>query len=137
MKFLEKIKNLSRNKYFSWFLVIIYAGLIFYLSSLPEIIPPILEGGFLEYIANYSIKIGLAHFLEFGILSILLFRALYVSKVKNAALYAVIITVIYAISDEFHQIFVPNRIFDYRDIFFDIIGAIVAQFVGLKKILLK
>ncbi|MEE9525310.1 MAG: VanZ family protein [Candidatus Woesearchaeota archaeon] len=126
----EGIKKSLKNPYFNWGLVVAYAALIFYMSSLPRLIPPSLEGGLIDLIANYSIHIGLAHFIEYAILSLLLFRALYVSKVKNPAVYAVVIAIVYGITDEFHQLFIPNRMFDVIDLFFNTIGAIAVQFIG-------
>jgi len=130
-----KTPKILKNKHFNWILVVVYAGLIFYMSSKPYVIPALFTGGFFERLANYSIKIGAAHFLEFAILSLLLFRALHVSKIKNAAVYAVIIAVIYAASDEIHQLFVPNRVCDIIDFSFDALGAIAVQTIGKIKLL--
>jgi len=131
MNFWKEIKRLFVNSYFNWALVILYAGLIFYVSHQPGV--PIIEGTLLETFFNYSIKIGLAHFIEYAILSLLLFRALYVSKVRNAVVYSAIISIIYGATDEFHQLFVPNRFFDLMDLFFDSLGAIFASLMTRSK----
>ena len=61
------------------------------------------------------------HIIEYGVLVILLFIA--TSKYN----YSLIIGVLYAISDELHQSFVPGRTATLRDIFYDITGI----FLGL------
>ena len=49
----------------------------------------------------------------------------------RAALAAVVISSLYGVSDEYHQLFVPGRSFDILDMVADIIGSIVgASAVG-------
>lgn len=65
------------------------------------------------------------HMIEYGLLYLLLFRALYKSSKnpsqKQLAL-AALIAVLYAISDEFHQTLVPTREGKLRDVFIDSAG---------------
>jgi len=135
MKLSKKIRAVAADKYFAGGLVILFAALIFYFSSLPHPIPEILEGSLLDRLLNYSIQIGLAHAVEYAILSLLLFRALYTTKVKNAAVYAAIIAILYGVSDEIHQYFVPGRVCDLIDVLFNSIGAVAVQFVGKIRLL--
>lgn len=105
---------------------IIIAGIIFYFSSFPNPLPPA-SPKTLELDIN-----TLLHIAEFGLLSFLValgFR----DKAKDLLL--VSITVIFAISDEIHQYFVPNRFFDVYDIIVDTIGVILGflLFVILQK----
>ena len=82
---------------------------------------------------------SIAHCLEFMGLSVLLFNAVYVSWfLKATPIIAFFGTVIYAITDEIHQIFVPDRAFQISDILVDSTGAligVIASFVILKFIL--
>lgn len=78
------------------------------------------------------------HVLEYALLYFLLFRAFLKSlgkkKRKKAYLFAVIVSVLYAISDELHQTFTPTREGSPRDIVIDTIG-IYLMFQYTKKYL--
>ena len=80
-----------------------------------------------------------AHMLEFMGLALLIFNATYATWEKKATpLIAFAGTVLYAITDEIHQIFVPGRAFQISDILVDSTGAligVIASFVILKIIL--
>lgn len=67
------------------------------------------------------------HIIEYAVLYFLLFRALFktTSLQKNpqrAMIWAAILAVLYGISDEVHQTFVPTRTGKIQDVFIDIIG---------------
>jgi VanZ family protein len=59
------------------------------------------------------------HLIEYAILVILLF--LVVKKYK----FLILISYLYALSDEFHQYFVPGRSAHFRDTFFDLTGIFI------------
>jgi len=76
----------------------------------------------------------LAHAAEFGILNLLLWRALYYGEnvsFKKALLWSLLLTVLYAASDEFHQYFVPSRQARWQDVAQDSLGAMAVNFVLL------
>ena len=99
-----------------WVPVILYAGLIFTLSSFP-LPPPKVEIPFVD---------KFIHLIEYGILGFLLYRALRVSKLaKQVFILAIIFSILYALSDEIHQLFVPGRKFDLWDLAADSVGAIL------------
>ena len=88
----------------------------------------------------------LVHVLEYGLLTFLFFRAFYLSLGKKLTLTqqllaAAICTLLYGISDEVHQLFVPSRTGKLRDVFIDGIGISIVvlytkyQFSKVKKIL--
>jgi VanZ family protein len=66
-----------------------------------------------------------AHAFFFGILAIILYRALRGEGFtrKNAAVWSVIFATIYGASDEFHQMFTQGREARIRDVLIDGIGA--------------
>lgn len=66
------------------------------------------------------------HMGEFGLLTVILMWAFY-PQVKSY--YLAIISIIYGITDEIHQYFIPYRWFDYKDIMYDSIGAITGIIV--------
>ena len=79
-----------------------------------------------------------AHCLEFAGFAVLVFNALYWSYQKFRPFPAFVISALYAVSDEVHQLFVEGRAFQLKDIFIDCIGA-AAGIIGaiiLSKLLL-
>ncbi len=62
-----------------------------------------------------------AHFAEYALLCALLFRAL-----RGRLALAWTLTVLYAVSDEFHQSFVDGRVGTPRDVVIDATGALAA-----------
>jgi VanZ family protein len=88
----------------------------------------------------------LAHIFEYGLLTFLFFRSFYLSFGKSLTLkqhlfLAALCTLIYAATDEVHQLFVPTRTGRFRDILIDGIGISIVvlytkyQFHKVKKIL--
>jgi len=114
----QKTNSYSTLKY--WFPPIIWAGLIFTFSSLPTVQTTKF------YMGDFLIK-KTAHIIEYGILAILVFRALVNSNVdkKKSFFFAIIIASIYGITDEFHQSFTPGRGPAVRDVAIDMIGATI------------
>lgn len=77
-----------------------------------------------------------AHFSVYLVLGILVWRALTNSKYKNKKfITALIICVIYAATDELHQLFVPGRGGQLKDVFIDSLGALVG--ITLSEIMYK
>ena len=72
----------------------------------------------------------LEHAGEYAVLGLLLARALggasWLSLTLRCAVGAVAIAAVYGVFDEFHQLFVPGRDFDVRDMLADVAGASVA-----------
>jgi VanZ family protein len=102
----------------AWLPVILWAGLIFHFSSGTVPITSTV------YWQNFAIK-KTGHVLLFGVLSILIYRALRMDKVdrKKAAISAVVLSTFYGTTDEFHQLFTQGREARVRDIFIDGGGA--------------
>lgn len=65
-----------------------------------------------------------AHFSSFALLGFLAYLALDNYEIKHKILYSQVISSGYAISDEIHQYFVPDRAFQISDILVDSLGAI-------------
>lgn len=80
---------------------------------------------FIESVQNVVRKC--AHFTEYFILGSLLIIAINQYKLKNKykMLLALIISAIYAMTDEFHQLFVMGRSGNIRDVCIDISGALI------------
>lgn len=109
------------RKVTAWLPSTLWMALLFYLSSLPQLPGP-------EEILTIQIIRKAGHALVFAILFVLNRRALRKanSKSTHLTLWAWTLTVLYAITDEIHQGFVPGRIPTVRDIFIDALGATLA-----------
>jgi VanZ family protein len=97
-----------------WTPVVLWAGVIFALSSIPSLTTGL---GTWDLVLR-----KLAHATAFGILALLLLRAV---RSPEAAL---LLTFLYAISDEIHQTFVRGRSGRPLDVLIDTAGAAVALF---------
>ncbi len=108
------------EKFRFWFPVILYASLIFSLSATPDkYIPELFPG---------ADKIS--HFLEYLPLGFLTVRAILKSaRVEpfHSLLIAGFMVLLFSLSDEVHQIFVPGRSFDLLDAFFDLCGSVTGS----------
>jgi hypothetical protein len=67
-----------------------------------------------------------AHIVEYAILTFLWFRSLWTvpERFKSYVIWSVGLSVLYAISDEWHQSFVPNRLGTWEDVVWDAVGAV-------------
>ncbi|HLN18988.1 MAG TPA: VanZ family protein, partial [Patescibacteria group bacterium] len=122
----SKISNLFKYYFptFAWML------LIFYFSSIPDLK---MDSG--SVTAEVIVR-KIAHLAEFSMLLWLVWRIFYHSWNlinRDALVIALIITLLYAISDEFHQTFVPGRSGQFIDVVFDFLSALFAtQLVSIK-----
>ena len=71
----------------------------------------------------------LAHFAEYLILGLLVANMFTKNNINNLYLISIILCIIYATSDEIHQIFVPGRACQLRDILIDSIGSIIGIYL--------
>lgn len=111
----------KRTAIICWFFTICYMGIIFYFSSLKGTALPELPQGF-DKIFHTGIYAGLA---------VLIFLSLKASGVRRYVfLLSVVITTIYGISDEFHQLYVPGRETSISDILVDFIGAFSGSYLA-------
>ena len=65
-----------------------------------------------------------AHFTLYFVLGILVLNLLYQYNLKNKLLIGIVICIIYSCSDEFHQLFIPGRSGELRDVIIDSIGSL-------------
>ena len=72
------------------------------------------------------------HFIAFACLGYGLYRILRFHQHKPIVITLVTIGVcgLYGLSDEIHQSFVPNRVFDWWDLFADVLGVCFACSIG-------
>jgi VanZ family protein len=105
------------RKFTLWAAVVLWAGVIFALSSIPSLSTGL---GVWDEVLRKG-----AHAIEYAILGILLFRAL------ERELPAFLLGVAYAITDEVHQHFVQGRHASPLDVAFDAAGVALGLLVVL------
>ncbi|MTI46830.1 MAG: VanZ family protein [Firmicutes bacterium] len=142
----------SRNKFviiISWLAVFLWMLLIFNMSSKVAEESNKLSKGITEIVIekvdsinpdnkfdvdslNHIIRKN-AHFFSYLVLGILVINALRRSEVSSykSIILSLAICIIYAISDEFHQAFVPGRGPQIKDVFIDSSGATIGVSVYL------
>jgi len=109
-----------------WAPLILWAGGIFYLSSLTS---DVLLVRWLDIFSSYT-----GHFFVYLILGIFAFRAFRATFSKQGNrnfLYAASFGILYAVSDELHQRFVYTRCCSLWDILVDLLGIITGLFLVL------
>ena len=119
----EKILRRSRLKFLKfWFPVFLYSGIIFYASSLPDLKPPL-------KITNIDKAFHVLEYLPFGFL---LARA-FIQQWPAVKIWQVvtICSLLYGISDEYHQSFVPGRESSVIDVVADTIGGFLGVWIYL------
>lgn len=107
-------------------------GAIFKFISKFDGIPAIysVDTKYLMYVAsvmNFIVR-KTAHFMLYAILAVLVYNlaSCYIPKRIKAILISSLICLIYAVSDEIHQLFVPGRAGQFRDVVIDFSGVLTA-----------
>ncbi len=111
-----------------WLPVFLWCALIYYLSSIPS-----LKSDFPSDVDLVLRKI--AHMSEYGFLTFLFFRASIGQKLyfQKSIAYAVIFSIVFAVTDEYHQSFVFGRNGSLFDVFVDSLGIFFVAFLIYKK----
>lgn len=129
--------NGSISRVLRWVPAAGWMGMIFYMSSQPGGESGAFSKMVLEFLASWGLDLRaffgdhafwvirkMAHFTEYFILYFLMWLALgSLTQWPRKALVAFFVTVLYACADEFHQLFVPNRVGDVLDVAIDSLGA--------------
>jgi VanZ family protein len=134
--------TLSKRKIFSWIAVVLWMGVIFMFSNQPAADSKELSSGITEFVLTAIEKISPeisghvdtlhhivrknAHFTIYLILGALALNALRTSGIRGSrsVISALAICIIYAATDELHQLFIPGRSGEVKDVFIDSSGAI-------------
>lgn len=143
-----------KNKIFL-ILTIIWMMLIFYMSHQPAKISSTQSNKVIHTIKrvtkneeiknkiNYFVVRKGAHIFLFFILGILLFESIYSGDNFLISIFlALLLSFLYACSDEYHQTFVVGRSGEFKDVLIDFSGSFISVFIvsliiKLKKILFK
>ena len=108
-----------RKAILRWLPAVAWMAVIFILSSRSDLPTP--PGGLLELLFEKGAHIG-----SYAILAILFERALALPRRGKVA--ALVLTMLYAISDEFHQSFTPGRTPSVADALADLVGALLGLY---------
>lgn len=132
-----------RRHIIAWLAVLLWMGIIFYLSHQPATKSSELSSGIVDFVVqtldklipikaldlelfHHMIRKG-AHFTAYFILGMLVMFAM--EKSTRHSYKSIILTLVicvgYAISDEVHQLFIPGRSGEVRDVLIDGSGATV------------
>lgn len=134
-----------RNKrlVIGWIALLFWVGLIFYMSNQPGDVSSKQSGLVLKLFQVLGIDLNkelgelatfivrkTAHFTKYFILYLLTINVMkYYFNIKNAILYSLIFSILYACTDEIHQYFIPGRAMAFKDILIDSSGALTAMVI--------
>ena len=115
-------KPRTKRWLYYWLPVLLWMGMIFVASSRSS----------LPFVLNKTVDLitkKAGHVTEYGVLAFLLWRA--ISRERGWPAWpslggAFVLSLLYAISDEFHQTLVPGRSGRLADVGFDVLGALLA-----------
>ncbi len=107
-----------RTRALLWLPVLVWAGVIFAFSATPNL--RFAQAADVDFVVR---KAG--HMIVFGVLAVLIWRALESSTVGRAMMWSWLLTVAYAATDEFHQSFTAGRHPSPVDVGIDSLGALL------------
>ncbi len=131
-----KKKRLSTSKLIAILFVLVGIGAAFFFSAQPANISKLQSGDVLNVFNSFGLNVSmhfvrnLAHFVLFGTIGTA-FTFLFQFKLLGMKLFtsSFMATTLMAIIDETHQIFVPGRGPQVKDVFIDASGAFVAVLI--------
>jgi VanZ family protein len=122
-----RVAESKLQRILAWLPAILWAALIFFISAQPN--------SKFSKIESFEILFIIGHLVLYGVLMALLVLALRRGTelpANYAFLIAFVILALYAISDEFHQSFVPGRTATLFDLATDLVGAFFVWLLLLK-----
>jgi VanZ family protein len=118
------VENGGNHWLWLWGPVVVYCVLIFTVSAQQDLAPP-----------RFPSSDKLAHFVVYGGLGIFWARAARTSwphwTLQSLMLSTLLFTGLYGVTDEWHQMHVPGRFSDWRDVVADVCGGTVGGAVYL------
>lgn len=124
------------QKFLAWLALLVWMGVIFYFSHQSGDASMQLSDGFLDsfeslfqnfldyHTLSYIVR-KIAHFTEYFILGLLIYHLVKQYRVisKTEIIWMILFCVIYAMSDEFHQVFIGGRSPMIFDVIIDSLGS--------------
>ncbi|MGA2506997.1 MAG: VanZ family protein [Chitinispirillaceae bacterium] len=139
-----------RHKALWWVLIVLWCGLIFYMSSnngdessnQSKFVATLLNRwvrcllGPHAFTLSETVVRKTAHFFEYLVLGCLMFMGfLDRSRLARSILFVLIAGLLFAVSDELHQLFIPGRTARFFDVLIDMAG--IALSVGIMNRVIK
>lgn len=136
------LADLKKTDFLDWGLLLAWMGVIFFMSTdtfsaanTSRFLFPALKFLFPVWAPSHFRLVHVmirktGHFTEYAVLALLWYRTLQIREKSwsyKAALLAVSLSVLYAMTDEFHQSFVPSRTASYVDVGIDSAGALFSM----------
>ena len=155
MKFWKhQMSRKKLQKFLAWLALLVWMGVIFYFShqsgdASMQLSDGILDSfkslfqNFLDYHTLSYIVRKIAHFTEYFILGLLIYHLVKQYRVisKTEIIWMILFCVIYAMSDEFHQVFIGGRSPKVFDVIIDSLGSslsiLILQLLQKRKIISK
>lgn len=121
----------SRMQIIKFILLFVWMGVIFYFSSQVAVESTRQSGAVLHVLRSHDIHVSMhftrktAHFLNYLVLGILFCNVLrdYKKTLRDIALWSIAGSALYALTDEFHQLFITGRSSQLLDVGIDTLGA--------------
>lgn len=123
---MSTLKYLEKHRVIPLIILLLLAVEIFYFSSISSTPESPVKG------INLSIIYHIIVFFLFTFFLIILIKGNAKLKPKHI-IWVLIISIIYAISDEVHQLFVPGRFSTIKDVLIDCIGILLAILIYPKR----
>ena len=155
MKFWKhQMSRKKLQKFLAWLALLVWMGVIFYFShqsgdTSMQLSDGILDSfkslfqNFLNYHTLSYIVRKIAHFTEYFILGLLIYHLVKQYRVisKTEIIWMILFCLIYAMSDEFHQVFIGGRSPKVFDVIIDSLGSslsiLILQLLQKRKIISK
>ena len=121
---MEILARLATSRWVRWGLVLAWMASIFVVSAQPDL------ARHPDRALDVVLK-KLAHMIEYGVLAVFTYEALTERasrgrRVPSPALLAIAVTAAVGVLDEIIQALVPSRVFDPRDMLFNVLAAVMA-----------
>ena len=118
---IQKESSLVKLFWLAYLPVIFWMGVIFYLSNQPGV------GGNSYNLIVYTER-KIAHVGEYFILTLLLVRCGWLKNLRPARIIfsAMFVALLYAATDEWHQLYIPGREGKLTDVGIDFVGIVIA-----------
>ncbi len=118
-------RDRNHRKFFAnWSPPVLWSAGIFYLSSLP---------GSVIRLPSIILIDKFLHLVVYGLLNVLVMRSCRKSGMKKSVIVAsMLYSILFALSDEIHQYFVPGRLSDPMDFVADVLGVLISGWVFMR-----
>jgi len=113
-----------RSAFIAWFPPLLWSIGIFYFSSLPS---------FAFHLPSIRFIDKLIHAVIFGALNVLILRGCReMGATKSGLLFGMYYSILFGLSDEVHQYFVPGRSTDPLDFMADVVGVLISGWIYME-----